>query len=149
MVQDIVFCKTPTAFTAAQEYTGGYDASYAQTLERMRLWVDGQPMTSFATNSALLQSYCPPMRAGIIHQHPLMESFALMADLNTQYTLGARSYPCITIGRPVLQNLQIDYQRTGYDVTYPYGIDAINMVMFARCVTTFSFDKSTNSVVLQ
>lgn len=153
MVQDIVFCKTPGAYAITDEYSAAYDGSYAQYLEKMRLWVDGQAMTSFATNSALLESYCPPHRAAVVHQRPLMELYDFMADTNTGQTLGARSYPCITINRPIIENLQIDYERTGYGGTgtgqYLYGTRPINLIMFARCVAKFSFDRATNAVVLQ
>ncbi len=147
-VQDIIFCKTTGVYQLADEFTGVYDASYAQSLESLRLWVDGQQMTSIIANPALLQSYAPEHRACLVHTRPVMQSFALQADLNTQYTLSARSYLCVPVGRAIEQNVQIDYQRTGFDTDYPYGIAPINMVMFARVVSSFKYDKKTGAVVV-
>lgn len=140
LVQDIIFCKTRAAYAVADGFSGVFDGSFAQSNELMRVWVDGQQMTAIATNAALLQSYAPSHRAPLILTRPLMEQYTYQADANTAQQLGARSYPTVLVQRVIELNLQIDYSRTGYEAgaDYPPGIGAINLVMFARCTSTFA-----------
>lgn len=147
-VQGITFCKTTPAVTA--DFTGGLDASYAQSLETMRVWIDGQQMTSINSNPALMQSYTAPHRAPLVCVRPLMEQWESQVDLNTSGLLGSRSYMAVIVNRPIEQNLQIDYSRTGYNpgAQYAVGEAAINMVMFARCLSTFKWDPKAQSVVV-
>lgn len=147
-VQDIIFCKTAGVYQLTDLYSGVYDASYAQSLESLRLWVDGQQMTGIIANPALLQSYAPEHRACLVHTRPIMEAYELQADVNTQFTLSARSYFCVPVDRAIEQNVQIDYQRTGYATNFAYGVAPINMVMFARVLSSFKYDKKTGAVVI-
>jgi len=156
-VQDVLVCKCQPTWTAAEQYTGGADASYAQDQETIRLWADGQQMTSINTNSALLGSYCEPHRAPLILQRPIMYAqLGQMGDDNTNAQLGARSYELVPINKKVEQNIQIDYSRTAYSPGwtnagnlgfYPAGVRAINLQLYARCLRVFAFDAKTGAVV--
>lgn len=149
-VQGITFCKTPSTISTTNGLTGGYDASYAQSLETVRLWVDGQQMTSINSNPALMQSYTTPHRAPLVCQRPLMERWASQVDSNTSGLLGSRSYLAAIVNRRIEQSLQIDYSRTGYNPggEYAVGEYQINLIMFARCLSSFTWDPKTQAVVV-